>query len=378
LPLLNLYKLDRDRWHYLPAAKMSGYGKVVRLGIETGLPGAQAHDLDPAAGRVIELLSSGKPTINYHIAQARRRYAVSRMPLMAEREPVEDVIHVRAPLDKTPPLTIFRPRGAISGVKIPALVYLHGGGWTLGGLDTYEPLCRQLANATGRALIWVEYRLAPEHPFPAALEDTWKALAWIEANAEWLGIERDQIAIGGDSAGGNIAAVTALAARDKLIAFRPEAQVLIYPCLDLTASQASHRELAEGFVLTREVYAWYRRNYQGADGNPMDWRLSPLFAESLRGVAPAVLLYAGFDPLRDEAVVYAARLRDAGVPVTPLFYPGMIHGFMGMGGAIPAAGEAVAQIASALDILLCGRDERRVKRLVSVARQFNPATISPD
>lgn len=343
---------------------MSGQGRIIRFGVEPGLSIAvrKPESLDPAAARVIALLSAGKPTINYHIAQARRRYAQSRKPLVVEREPVEDVIHIRTSLGKTPPLTIFRPRGAISGVKLPALVYLHGGGWTVGGLDTYEPLCRQLANATGRALVWVEYRLAPEHPFPAALDDTLSALSWLKENADWAGIDLDQVVVGGDSAGANLAAVAALCARDGLAAIRPQAQLLIYPCLDLTASQPSHRELAEGYVLTREVYTWYRRNYLGPAGDPMDWRLSPLFAETLRGAAPAVILYAGFDPLRDEAVLYAARLRDAGVPVTPLFYPGMIHGFLNMGGVIPTAGDAVRELAAALDVLLCGQRLQRVLR----------------
>jgi acetyl esterase len=198
----------------------------------------------------------------------------------------------------------------------------------------------------------VNYRLAPEHPFPAALEDTWNALDWIAANADWIGIDKDQIAIAGDSAGGNLAAVTAIAARDGSIAFKPQFQLLIYPGLDLTASQPSHAEFAEGYLLTRDLYAWYRQNYVGSFPDPTDWHLSPLFAEELRGVAPAIVLYAGFDPLRDEAVVYSARLLDAGVGVKPIFFPGMIHGFLTMGKVIPAANVAIRRIADAIDELL--------------------------
>jgi acetyl esterase len=190
--------------------------------------------------------------------------------------------------------------------------------------------------------------LAPEHPFPAAIEDAFAALEWVSANAAELGIDKSQIAVGGDSAGGNLAAVAALAARDGLIEAAPQFQLLIYPCLDMTASQPSHAELASGYLLTREIYAWYRGLYTGGVADLSDWRLSPLFAPSLRDVAPAIVLYAGFDPLRDEALLYCSRLVDAGVAVEPIFYPGMIHGFLTMGGAIPAANDAVRRIAIAI------------------------------
>ena len=332
---------------------MSGYGLATRIGSARNLPvfDCATGQLDPAAAKVIELLSQSGSAFNYHIEQTRRRYAASRKPLLAEKERVESVFHASPSDPHVPSMTFWRPNGIPAGPRLPALVYLHGGGWTLGGLDTYEPLCRQLANATGRVVIWVEYRLAPEHPFPAALQDTWSALEWIAANADWIGIDKDQIAIAGDSSGGNLAAVTALAARDGLVEVRPEFQLLIYPCLDLTASQSSHRELGEGYLLTHELYAWYRKNYIGAFPDPIDWRLSPLFVEDVRGVAPAVVLYGGFDPLRDEAVVYSARLQDAGVPVETIFFPGMVHGFLTMGGAIPAASDAVRRIAAAIGVL---------------------------
>lgn len=336
---------------------MSGLSGVVRIGVDPALSPALGTrgNLDPSARQAIALLSQGGHKINYHIAQLRRRYSASRKPLLGEKEPVESVFHVRPADANVPSMTVFRPNGIPAGPRLPAIVYLHGGGWTLGGLDTYEPLCRQLANTTGRVVIWVEYRLAPEHPYPAALEDSWKALEWIQQNADWIGVESRQIAIAGDSSGGNLAAVTALAARGRVIAFQPEFQLLIYPALDLTASQPSHRELADGYLLTRDLYAWYLDNYAGKDSERMDWRLSPLFAEDVRGLAPTILLTAGFDPLRDEAVVYAARLRDAGVRVESIHFPGMIHGFIAMGGVIPAANVAIARIAAAIDTLTLAR-----------------------
>jgi acetyl esterase len=333
---------------------MNGRSGLARTGTDPVLSVVEctARSIDPAAAKAIELLSHNGPSFNYHIAQTRRRYVAARKPLLAEKEAVDGVFHVSPSERDVPSMKFWRPVGAPSGERLPALVYLHGGGWTLGCLETYEPLCRQLANATGRVVIWVEYRLAPEHPFPAALEDTWNALEWIEANADWIGIDKTQIAIGGDSSGGNLAAVTALASRDGVIAFKPQLQLLIYPCLDLTASQPSHSDLADGYLLTHELYAWYRANYLGSFPDPTDWHLSPLFAEELNNVAPAVVLYAGFDPLRDEAVVYSARLADAGVPVEQIFFPGMMHGFITMGKIIPAANVAIRRIAAAIDALL--------------------------
>ena len=329
-------------------------GRVARVGIDPALSLVEcaAGKIDPAAAGVIALLAHGGAAFNYHIAQTRRRYEASRKPLLAEKEPVESVFHVRPSEPDIPAMTFWRPDGIPAGPRLPALVYLHGGGWTLGSLETYEPLCRQLTNAPGRVVIFVNYRLAPEHPIPAALEDTWNALEWIAKNADWIGIDKDQVAVAGDSSGGNLAAVTAIAARDGLIAFKPQLQLLIYPCLDLTARQPSHAEFAEGYLLTRDLYAWYRQNYVGSFPDPTDWHLSPLFAEELRGVVPAIVLYAGFDPLRDEAVVYSARLLDAGVRVEPIFFPGMIHGFLAMGRAIPAANVAVQRIADAIDKVL--------------------------
>lgn len=245
----------------------------------------------------------------------------------------------------------FAPHGAESGVPLPALLYLHGGGWTVGDWSIYEPLCRQLANAAGCIVVWAEYRLAPEHPFPAAYDDTRRALAWIRENHGAFGIDRRRIGIAGDSAGGNLAAAACIGERDERGGEVPWVQILLYPCLDMMACMPSHKVFSQGYLLTAELYAWYRRNYSHGQVKLGHWRLSPLFAHAFDGLPPTVVLYAGFDPLRDEAAAYAGRLREARVPVESLYFPDMIHGFLTMGGVIPAAAAGIKRIAAAIQSL---------------------------
>jgi acetyl esterase len=265
-------------------------------------------------------------------------------------EPVEGVFHIIPANGAAPRLTVIRPTKFRRGMRLPALVYLHGGGWSLGSLATYEPFCRQLANATGQIIIWVEYRLAPESPFPAAILDTLAAWHWVQENYRELAVDPARISIGGDSAGGNLAAVAALTVRGET-GIQPWRQVLLYPCLDMSASMTSHRKFAEGYLLTAPLYAWYRDNYAAPPIERDNWRLSPLFAEDLRGLPPTILLYAGFDPLRDEAAAFIMKLTLAGVPVESLYFADMIHGFLTMGGVIPAATVAVKRIADAFETL---------------------------
>jgi len=314
------------------------------LRLVSSAPGAP----HPTAQRVMEILSDTKIE-GLGLAAMRRHYNVSRRQFLTELEPVESVFHILPSERGVPRLTIIRPRGFRTGERLPALVFLHGGGWTLGSLATYEPFCRQLANACNMIVIWVEYRLAPEAPFPAAYEDTLAAWRWVTVNYAELGADPARIMIGGDSAGGNLAAAAALTLRGEM-GIQPWRQVLLYPCLDLSASLASHRKFADGYLLTAPLYAWYRNNYL-AGANADDWRLSPLFAEDLSRLPPAIVLYAGFDPLRDEAAAYVMKLTLAGVPVEPLYFADMIHGFLTMGGAIPAAHAAVARIADSLSAL---------------------------
>ncbi|MBK1867180.1 alpha/beta hydrolase [Aestuariivirga sp. YIM B02566] len=298
--------------------------------------------LDPRARRLIPKLSFAGAVADLDPAEVRRSYNRTRQPYAWPLESVGNITPIARGHDGTPALRIFRPQIS-SAEAADSYLFFHGGGWTLGDLAIYEPLCRRLANRLNANIIWVEYRLAPEHPFPAALDDAAAAVLWFIKNAESLGLAPDRLSLIGDSAGANIAAVLALLNRRGEYGLRFRRQVLIYPCLDLTASYPSHHELAEGYLLTRDLYGWYRQNYV-QNHDPTDWRLSPLFAAGLKEAAPAVILRAGFDPLRDEAKAYGQRLRLAGVPVQEIYFPEMLHGFVTMGAVFPQAESAIEQI----------------------------------
>ena len=244
------------------------------------------------------------------------------------------------------PLRVYTPVAA-GGGNLPALVYFHGGGFVLGDLDCYDPLCRALANESGCRVVSVDYRLAPEHPFPAAVEDCIAALSWIEANASNLSIDPNRIAVVGDSAGGNLAAVTCLLAKEKggpQIAF----QVLIYPVTASWHDSASAQLFGSGYMLNKPTLNWFRGHYVPKDADTNDPRLSPLNAPAHKGLPPTYIVTAGFDPLRDEGVAYAEKLKAAGVSVTHLDYPTMIHGFFSMPALVPLASEAIAAAARAV------------------------------
>ncbi|MFZ4760279.1 MAG: alpha/beta hydrolase, partial [Burkholderiaceae bacterium] len=241
-------------------------------------------------------------------------------------------------------LRLYRP--AAEGT-LPVLVYYHGGGWVIGDLDTHDVLCRQLALGSGCAVIAVDYRMGPEHRFPAAVDDCVAAARWVRAHAAELGIDPARIAVGGDSAGGNLAAVVAIAARnagDLPIAY----QLLIYPATDMRCVSASHRTNAQGYLLTADSLRYYHDHYIDDPKHDLDWRASPLLAEDLSGLPPAFVLVAGYDPLRDEGVQYAQRLTESGGRASLVSFERMIHGFVPMGRAIDEANEAVAMCAAAL------------------------------
>ena len=227
----------------------------------------------------------------------------------------------------------------------PALVYFHGGGFVFGNLDTHDAVCRALAKESGAVVISVDYRLAPEHKFPAAVEDSYAATQWVAANAERLGIDANRIAVGGDSAGGNLATVIAMRFRD---AGGPAlaAQILLYPVTDVSSfDTASHREFADGYFLTRGAMAWFTGHYLASDDHKRSPEASPLLSPNLSGLPPALVITAEFDPLRDEGEAYAQRLRQAGVPVTVTRYPGMIHGFVSMHGVLSGGRQAIKEAA---------------------------------
>jgi acetyl esterase len=259
-------------------------------------------------------------------------------------------------LKSAEPLAIPAPHGAIpariytpktlrkkDGLA-PCLVFFHGGGWVIGNLETHDVVCRKLAHESELIVISVDYRLAPEHKFPAAVDDAILATKWIAANAKQHGIDASRLIVGGDSAGGNLAAVVALAARDgggpKIAA-----QLLIYPATEFARKHPSHREPETSILLTHSVIGWFMNHYLG-DADISDWRASPARAKSLTDLPPAYVLTAGADPLRDEGDEYAARLKEAGVPVTYKHFPGQFHGFFTMGKLLNQANIAVTEIAA--------------------------------
>ena len=232
----------------------------------------------------------------------------------------------------------------------PALVYFHGGGWVVGSIATHDALCRAITNAAGVAVVSVDYRLAPEHRFPAAVDDAIAATQWIAANARQLGIDAGRLMVGGDSAGGNLAAVVSLAARDGE-GPRIAGQVLIYPATDFAMTHPSHSEPETSILLTHTVIRWFRDHYLNGHADGQDWRASPALAKSLAGLPPAYVLTAGADPLRDEGAEYAERLKDAGVAVTYRSFPGQFHGFFTMGKLLQQANVATSEIATWLKTL---------------------------
>jgi acetyl esterase len=245
------------------------------------------------------------------------------------------------------PLRVYRPAGVAAGTALPALVFFHGGGWVIGDLDTHDVLCRQLTAEAGIVVVAVDYRLAPEAKFPAAADDAWAATTWVAANAPRLGVDASRLAVGGDSAGGNLAAVVALMARD---AGAPQIrlQTLLYPVVDVGTETRSYADFGDGYLLTRDGMRWFFDQYLASKDQAADWRVSPLRAKSLAGAAPALVVTAGFDPLRDEGEAYAEKLRQAGVRVDYICYGGMIHGFMPMGRLIDTGNRAVSHVAASL------------------------------
>lgn len=246
------------------------------------------------------------------------------------------------------PVRVYRPEGGPG--PAPILVWYHGGGWVIGDLETTDGAARSFCHGAGAVVVSVDYRLAPEHPFPAGPEDAWAALTWVADHAGEVGGDPARIAVGGDSAGGNLAALVALRARDEggpaLVH-----QLLAYPSVDLAMGHPSIEENGEGYFLTKASMEWFRLHYLGAErehGDPTSPEVSPLRADDLSGVAPAQVLTAEYDPLRDEGEAYAVRLAEAGVPVDLVPHPGLVHGFLGFGALSPAAAAATEGAAERL------------------------------
>ena len=304
--------------------------------------------LDPQARALIDLMieKGVPPTHTLTPAQARSFYRDRRGFTQPEPPPMAEVLDMKA---GSVPVRLYRPTAAQT--PQPVLVYLHGGGWTIGDLDTHDVLCRQLARDGACTVVSVDYRMGPEHRFPAAVDDCVEAFDWLRAHAQELQIDASRMAVGGDSAGGNLAAALCLVQRE---AGRPMPafQLLIYPATDMRAVAPSHTTNGQGYMLTNDSIAYYRGNYIAEQADWSDWRASPLLAPSHAGLPPALVLTAGFDPLRDEGLQYANALSAASVPTQYVCFERQIHGFITMGRVIEEAHTAVG---------LCGAALRRAR-----------------
>jgi acetyl esterase len=310
--------------------------------------------LDPDAAAVYKAFQdAGRPPYETLTPPEARAYYQAARPV-TNPEPPE--------LARVEPLSIPAPHGTIpariytpkqprkANGLAPCLVFFHGGGWVIGDLESHDVVCRKLADEGELIVISVDYRLAPEHKFPAAVDDAILAATWIADNAAKLGIDPARLSVGGDSAGGNLAAVVALAARDGNGA-SIAGQVLIYPATDFAMTHPSHSEAETSILLTHTVIKWFRDHYLNGTADVHDWRASPARANTLIGLPPAYVLTAGADPLRDEGDEYAERLKQAGVPVTYRHFPGQFHGFFTMGKLLQQANVAASEIGAWLKAL---------------------------
>jgi acetyl esterase len=303
--------------------------------------------LHPQVVQLIERVAKSPLPLLHEVPAhvARRIYRDTRAALAPGAPEVAEVRLLIAPGPVA--LRYYRPQGARADEQLPALVYFHGGGWVIGDLDTHDVLCRQLANGARCAVYSVDYRMGPEHPFPAAVEDCVAATQFVAAR-------HALIAVGGDSAGGNLAAVVALHARDHggpPIAY----QLLVYPATDQRLQHPSIRRNGEGYLLTKKGMDYFQAQYLPRKEDLVDWRASPLLAKSLAGLPPAYVITAGYDPLLDEGRAYAERMAREGVEVAYREYSDMVHGFILFGGVLDTANAAVAGCCEKL--LVCWQKE---------------------
>lgn len=308
--------------------------------------------LDPVVKEMLEELERARTPGFADLSVEGARELNSR--LMASEESERDAVARVRDLEisgpKTPiPLRVYEPD--TTGPR-PVFVYFHGGGWVCGTADGHDQLCRSIANAGGCTVVSVDYRLAPEHPFPAALRDCYAATEWVKAHPDILGADADRLVVGGGSSGGNLAAAVALRARD---ANGPKIghQFLLYPALDHDITTPSYEENGEGFLLTRREMQWFWEHYLETPFDGKNPYAAPLQARDLSGLPPATVVTAGFDPLRDEGATYADRLSEAGVSVEHRLYEGMVHGFVPMliEPELGAAREEVGRIGETIQVL---------------------------
>ena len=305
--------------------------------------------LDPQAQALMQLMiDKGVPPVHTMTPEEARASYRSRRAFTQPDAP--EVFKVEDKLVSangvSVPVRVYHPHAAPSHSTLPGLVYLHGGGWTIGDLDTHDVLCRSLCLQAGIVVVAVDYRMGPEHKFPAAYDDSVAAFNWTVAHAASLGIDASRIAIGGDSAGGNLAAAACLGLRGQSV--QPAFQLLIYPATIMWQDTPSYHANGKGYMLTKESIAYYTENYLRNREDAKDWRASPQLADSHAGLPPAFVMTAGFDPLRDEGLMYADALSKAGVSSQYICFERQIHGFITMGRVMQEANTAVSLCASAL------------------------------
>ena len=306
--------------------------------------------LHPHARALLDLMVERNvpPTHTLTPAQARQMYLERRSYTQPNAKDLAEVRDLQVPAGSGPhgaiPLRLYKPSVA---EVLPVLVYYHGGGWVIGDLDTHDVLCRELAHLSGCAVVAVDYRMGPEYRFPAAVDDCFAATRWVRQNAQTLGLDADRMAVGGDSAGGNLAAVVSLLSRDAGdLPIRY--QLLIYPATDMRQLTASIQSNGQGYMLTKDTMDYFQGHYIDDKTAFSDWRASPLLAASHANLPPALVLTAGFDPLRDEGIAYAQKMTEAGSHSTHISFERQIHGFITMGRVNAESNVAVRMCASEL------------------------------
>ncbi|SFH30699.1 acetyl esterase [Nitrosospira sp. Nsp14] len=312
--------------------------------------------LDPDLAAFLELVEAGiasgaQPLHEMPIAEARRQYDASTLALDSPAMSVTSARPIRISCRDGNEIDarLYAPDIPVGMSRLPALLYFHGGGYCVGSLDSHDSLCRAIAALTPCCVLSVAYRLAPEHPFPTAVHDSQDAYEWLRANGTALGIDTRRVAVGGDSAGGTLATVITITARDSILP-QPVLQVLLYPCTSPLQDTGSHRRLAEGHLLEASTLQWMFDNYLAREADRHDWRFAPLEAADLSGLAPAFVVLAEYDPLVDEGIAYAERLQTAGVPTDLRIYPGMTHDFARLGNVVAEGIQVREDIARALAI----------------------------